>query len=206
VKITSWGILLRRRKEIGNFQKSGLQDHKTTRDFWDIQYRVSQENRKWTSLRACSFEHVLCFTFFIVVLGVHCGIYKSSYNTSNISYLNHPHPINQCSLSPFLHIPGVVSPGLVFPFKYIYTWYLHHIHPPMSFPHFLPSPTATNPLDRICFTFLLSNIIKDEIMNFFLFKMAIQGVSLWHFHVYVCYNFNWFISIFFAFLGKLLPR
>jgi hypothetical protein len=31
-----------------------------------------------------------------------------------------------------------------------------------------------------------------------LFKIAIlQGVSLWHFHVYMCHNLNWFIlSIF----------
>jgi hypothetical protein len=26
-----------------------------------------------------------------------------------------------------------------------------------------------------------------------LFKVATQGVSLWHFHVYVYYNPNWFI-------------
>jgi hypothetical protein len=30
-----------------------------------------------------------------------------------------------------------------------------------------------------------------------LYKIAIQGVSLWHFHVYMYYNLNWFIpSIF----------
>jgi hypothetical protein len=27
-----------------------------------------------------------------------------------------------------------------------------------------------------------------------LFKVAIQGISLWYFHVYMCYNPNWFIS------------
>jgi hypothetical protein len=32
------------------------------------------------------------YLFFIIVLGVHCGINKSSYNVSNISYLNSPPP------------------------------------------------------------------------------------------------------------------
>jgi hypothetical protein len=27
-----------------------------------------------------------------------------------------------------------------------------------------------------------------------LLKIAVQGVSLWHFHVYVYYNLQWFIS------------
>jgi hypothetical protein len=34
-----------------------------------------------------------------------------------------------------------------------------------------------------------------------LFKRAIQGVSLWHFRVYMYYNPNWFPSpLFFSFL------
>jgi hypothetical protein len=36
-------------------------------------------------------EFTLIF-FFIDVLGVHCGIYQSSYNISNISHLNSPPP------------------------------------------------------------------------------------------------------------------
>jgi hypothetical protein len=30
--------------------------------------------------------------------------------------------------------------------------------------------------------------------HFCLFKIATQGASLWHFHVYMYYNPNWFIS------------
>jgi hypothetical protein len=36
-----------------------------------------------------------------------------------------------------------------------------------------------------------------EKRHFCLFKMAIQGVSLWYFHVYMYYKLKWFIhSIF----------
>jgi hypothetical protein len=37
-----------------------------------------------------------------------------------------------------------------------------------------------------------------------LFKIAIQGVSLWHFLVYVYCNMNWFISSIFL-LSILVP-
>jgi hypothetical protein len=37
-----------------------------------------------------------------------------------------------------------------------------------------------------------------------LFKIATQGVSLWHFHVYIYYNPNWFISTIFL-LSTLVP-
>jgi hypothetical protein len=48
--------------------------------------------------------------------------------------------------------------------------------------------------DRTCFTFLFSVFEKRL---FCLFKIAIQGVSLWHFNVHMYYNLNWFIpSIF----------
>jgi hypothetical protein len=38
----------------------------------------------------------------------------------------------------------------------------------------------------------------------FLFKIAIWAVSLWHFHLYMYYNQNWFISIFPFYLGPRL--
>jgi hypothetical protein len=38
----------------------------------------------------------------------------------------------------------------------------------------------------------------------FLFKKATQGVSLWHFHVYMYYNPSWFISTIFI-LFTLVP-
>jgi hypothetical protein len=37
-----------------------------------------------------------------------------------------------------------------------------------------------------------------------LFKIATQGVSLWHFHVNMYYNLNWFISSIFL-LSTLVP-
>jgi hypothetical protein len=37
-----------------------------------------------------------------------------------------------------------------------------------------------------------------------LFKIAIHGVSLWHFHVYTYYNWNCFISSIFL-LSTLVP-
>jgi hypothetical protein len=44
----------------------------------------------------------LFISFFIVMLGVHCGMYKRSYNTSNMSYLNSP--LCHSLLSPFPHL------------------------------------------------------------------------------------------------------
>jgi hypothetical protein len=77
----------------------------------------------------------------------------------------------------------------------MHTQYLHYIHPSTPFPHFLPPPTSTNPprgsdppSSHIC------KWKKKENWHFCLFKIATQGVSLWHFHVYMYYNQNWFIS------------
>jgi hypothetical protein len=66
----------------------------------------------------------------IIVLGVHCGIYKSSYN---ISQLDSPPP--SFSFIPFPPIPGIVSPGLIFHFHPR----VHNI-PPCSPPCILPLP------------------------------------------------------------------
>jgi hypothetical protein len=54
--------------------------------------------------------------------------------------------------------------------------------------HWIPPP------DKICFTFLFSVFWEKKT---FLFKRAIQGISLWHFHIYV-YNHNWFIPSVFS--------
>jgi hypothetical protein len=54
----------------------------------------------------------LYFNFFIiVVLGVHCDIYKSSYN---LLYLTSPPPSFSFNHPP--PIPGIVSTGLIFLF------------------------------------------------------------------------------------------
>jgi small neutral amino acid transporter SnatA (MarC family) len=80
------------------------------------------------------------FSFLLFLLlswvGVHCVIGKSSYNLSKISYFYSsppPHPL----FFP-LPIPGTVSSGLIFAFAYMYSQYLHHIHPSTNFLcHFL---------------------------------------------------------------------
>jgi hypothetical protein len=73
--------------------------------------------------------------------------------------------------------------------------------PPTPFPYTLPPCTGANPQTiRTCFTFLFSVFEKR---HFCLFKIAIQRVSLWHFHAYMYYNPNWFISIFL--LSTLVP-
>jgi hypothetical protein len=84
-------------------------------------------------------------------------------------------------------------------FTYMYTRFFHHIHPPTTFPHYLPAPTTTNipPLSRTCSALLLSDFsekkrkqIKRKTWHFCLFaiKVVTQVVSLWYFHVYICYT------------------
>jgi hypothetical protein len=41
-------------------------------------------------------------------------------------------------------IQGIVSTGIFVLFIFMYTQYLHQIHPPTTFSHFLPSPTGFN--------------------------------------------------------------
>jgi hypothetical protein len=47
------------------------------------------------------------------------------------------------------------------------------------------SPTGTNPPGRTCFALLFSDFVREKKWHFCLFKIATQGVSLWHFHVYM---------------------
>jgi hypothetical protein len=94
------------------------------------------------------------------------------------------HPLHHSHLSP-TPIPGTVSTGIIFPFTYMYTQYLYHIHLPTPFPHLLPTPTGTNTTDRTCSALLFSNFAKEKKWHFCLFKIATQGISLWHFHVYI---------------------
>jgi hypothetical protein len=47
------------------------------------------------------------------------------------------------------------------------TQYLHFIHPPTSFPHLFPYPTATNPSSgRTCSALLFSDFIEEKKMLF----------------------------------------
>jgi hypothetical protein len=64
----------------------------------------------------------------------------------------------------------------------VHRQYLYCIHPPIALPHLLSPHTGTNLPDRTCSTLLFSDLVK----------IATQGVYLWHFHVYMYYNLNWF--------------
>jgi hypothetical protein len=69
-----------------------------------------------------------------------------------------------------------------------------------------PSPSLwcqPSSLGRACFALLFSDFVgekrekirwKSWHFSLFEIKVAIQGVSLWYFHIYVYYNPNWFIS------------
>jgi hypothetical protein len=117
-------------------------------------------------------------------VGVHCGIYKGSYNISNISYLNSP-------LLPFSFIP-----------HYHHSWYSFsrshfsiYIHLCTLFALYLPSPvlsplTGTTPLPpsppgRTCSVLLFANYVKEKKWHFCLFEIVNRefpcGTS-----VYIC--------------------
>jgi hypothetical protein len=69
---------------------------------------------------------------------VHCSIYQGSYN---ISILLEFTP----STFPLYPLIGeIVSTDIFFPFTFMCTQYLHHIHPLIPFPHLLPPPTGNN--------------------------------------------------------------
>jgi hypothetical protein len=138
--------------------------------------------------------------YIYIYIYTYCGIYKSSYNLSNISYLNSPPP----SFSFILPSPhsGSSLNRYHFPFTYMCTQYLHYIHSPAPFLHILPSSTGTNPCrgpvpDSYDFC-------KRKMKYFCLFMVAIQGVSLWNFYVYMYCNPNWVISSIFL-LSTLVP-
>jgi hypothetical protein len=100
----------------------------------------------WPSVFCCWVFLMLCY------VGVHCGIYKNSYNILNISYLNYLLP--HSPFSPSSPIPEIVSTDLIFPFTYMCTQYLHYIHSP----HLLPYCTDTNPPPKEPIYFLFSNL------------------------------------------------
>jgi hypothetical protein len=92
----------------------------------------------------------------------------------------------------FIPLPSVleVSTGFIFPFSYMNTQYFHHIHPPTPFPYILSHPTSATPQTGPLVTSYSPFFDKR---HFCLFKIAIQGVSFWYFHVYTYYKTNWFI-------------
>jgi hypothetical protein len=60
-------------------------------------------------------------------------------------------------------ISGIVSTGIIFPFTYMCTQYLHYIHLPTPFPNLLPPTLIPILPDRTCFTLLFSDFVKEKI-------------------------------------------
>jgi hypothetical protein len=124
----------------------------------------------------------------MAVLGVHCDIYKIPYN---ISWLNSL-PLSFFFISP-PPIPGVVSTGLIFPFTYMSTQYLQHIHPHTPFPYILSPPTGTKLQTGLVLPSVLNFCKKNDICVCLGCYTRCFTVT---FHVYMYYNLNWFVPFF----------
>jgi hypothetical protein len=69
---------------------------------------------------------VLYFFLAVVLGGDICGIYKSSYNVSSISYLNsHPQPLSYILSSPIL---GIILTDNIFAAIHVYTVFAPYSH------------------------------------------------------------------------------
>jgi hypothetical protein len=77
----------------------------------------------------------------IVVLGVHCNIYQSSYNIIIVEFT-----LSIILLYPLSPISGIVSTDPISPFLYMNTQYFHTVHLPTPFPYIFLRSTGTNPL------------------------------------------------------------
>jgi hypothetical protein len=83
-----------------------------------------------------------------------------------------------------------------------------NVYPITLLHHFPSSPPPLVPYhpDKTCFTILFSDFVweKKKKKMPFLVNKATQGVSLWHFHVYMYYSPIWFISSVFL-ISVLVP-
>jgi hypothetical protein len=111
---------------------------------------------------------IILFFFWPIFLLLCCGYIVASTKVLIICQIYHTwiYPLHHSPLSLPTPILGIVSTGLIFPFTYIYTQYLHQIHPPTPFPHILlsmdtnpPQPTKTH---RTCFALLFSDFVKEK--------------------------------------------
>jgi hypothetical protein len=57
---------------------------------------------------------------------------------------------------PSIH--GILSIGIIFPFTYMYTQYLHHTHPPTPYSHHQHPPL----IDKTCSALLFSDFVKEK--------------------------------------------
>jgi hypothetical protein len=112
-------------------------------------------------LKVCSAQtrNLLLFKFFIVLV-VHCGICKISYNISNISYFNSlPPSFSFISLSP--HSWNCFNRFHFSIYIHVYTVFALYSPSYMLSPH--PSPlTATTPPNKTCSAILFSDFVKEK--------------------------------------------
>jgi hypothetical protein len=104
------------------------------------------------------------------------------------------HPLHHSPSSPPAPIPWIVSIGIIFLFICMCTQYLHHTHLLTSFlpPHWCqPLPPQAGPVPPSC-----SPFCNRKKIPFFLFKIATQRFSLWHFHIYMYYIHLYFSSFY----------
>jgi hypothetical protein len=92
-------------------------------------------------------------------VGVHCGIYKSSYNISNTSHLNSPSlPFS------FIHLPAIPEIASTGTFFHLHTC-VQSIYTIFTLPHLFSTgsnPTGSNPIGRTCSALLFSDFVKEK--------------------------------------------
>jgi hypothetical protein len=115
------------------------------------------------NLEAISTSGFLLFLFYLVLLfywvGIHCDIYKSSYNISNISHLNSP-PSTIILYCPFPSNFWNSFNRYVFIYIHVCTVFI------LYSPSCVLSPPTTNPPHRTCSALLVSDYVHEQKMIF----------------------------------------
>jgi hypothetical protein len=106
----------------------------------------------------CSMSHSI-FLLLLCCVGVHCDIYKSSYNISTISYLNLPPPSFFIPSSP--HSWNSFSRSHFSIYIQVYTVFALY-SPSHTLSLSLPPLTGTKPPGRTCSTILFSSFVKEN--------------------------------------------
>jgi hypothetical protein len=124
--------------------------------------------------------------------GVHCDIYESSYNVSNISYLNSPPP-SFSFISPFPFLEWFQQESFLHLHTCVYIFYtiftLLASFPATSPLLLVPVVPWVEPVLPSCSLILLKKKEKKKEMKFFVWlKVATQGVSM-----YICYDISMYI-------------
>jgi hypothetical protein len=130
--------------------------------------------------------------------------YNGTFTEVRTIYHSWINPLHHSPLSPFSHSWN----------SFNRSYFSIYIHVYIIFPPYLSSyilflypspPTSTNLPDKTCFAFLFCFCKKKKkiIIITFMFKID-TGCSLWHFHVCIYYNLNWFTPSIFL-LSTLVP-